>query len=112
VASNRFKVQMILRTSGSPSFVNALRVVGAGTANSGLFFFPPPADPNDWQVLIKVLNGCPLNNNWWVFYAATTNVEFQITVTDTQSGKVKTYYNPPNTAAAVVQDTGAIASCP
>jgi hypothetical protein len=87
-------------------------VVGAATANSGLFFFPPPAGADDWQVLIKVLNGCPINGNWWVFYAATTNVEFTITVTDTQSGRVKTYYNPPNTAAAVTQDTGAFATCP
>jgi hypothetical protein len=111
-SSNRYKVQMAIRPNGSVSFVNALRVVGANTANSGLFFFPPPADANDWQVLIKVLNGCPINNNWWVFYAATTNVEFTITVTDTQSGRVKTYYNPPNTAAAVTQDTGAFATCP
>ena len=81
----------------------------AGTANSGLFFF---SDPNDWQILVKVLNACALNNNFWVFFAATTDVEFELVVTEIPSGQVKTYFNPLGTPALPVQDTGAFATCP
>ena len=49
---------------------------------------------------------------YWVFFAAGTNVEFTVTVTDTQTGTVKTYSNPLNTAAPPVQDTSAFATCP
>ena len=54
----------------------------------------------------------PPFNHYWVFFAATTNVEFTTTVTDTQSGKVKVYFNPLNTSAPPVQDVNAFATCP
>jgi hypothetical protein len=64
-------------------------------------------------MLVKVLNACsPPFNRYWVFYAATTNVQFTLTVTDTQSNKVKVYFNPLNQAAAPLQDTDAFATCP
>jgi hypothetical protein len=63
-------------------------------------------------MLVKVLNACGLNQRYWVFYAATTNVEFTLTVTDTQTGKTKVYFNPINTPAPPVQDTSAFATCP
>lgn len=109
VLAGRFEVEMIWRAP--PGFPNpqAASVAPAGTAASGIFFFDNAAD---WQVLIKVLNGCSINQRYWVFYAATTNVEFTITVIDTQSGRVKTYANPFNTAAPPVQDAAAFASCP
>jgi hypothetical protein len=47
-----------------------------------------------------------------VFFAATTNVELHLTVTDTQTGKIKTYFNPLGTAAPPIQDTSAFATCP
>ena len=30
--------------------------------------------------MAKVLNGCSINNQWWVFSAATTNVFYQLYV--------------------------------
>ena len=47
-----------------------------------------------------------------MFYAATTNVEFTVTVTDTQTGAVKQYKNKLGQAAAPVLDTAAFATCP
>ena len=47
-----------------------------------------------------------------MFYAATTNLEFVMTVIDTQTGAVKVYHNPENTPALPVQDTSAFATCP
>ena len=34
------------------------------------------------------------------------------TVTDTQTGAVKVYFNPENNAAQPIQDTGAFSTCP
>jgi hypothetical protein len=62
--------------------------------------------------VIKVLNGCGVNNNYWVFAGGLTNVQVMLTVTDTQTGSVRTYTNPINTAFLPIQDTGAFATCP
>ncbi len=79
------------------------------TDNSGAFYF---LNPNNLEMLIKVLSGCPVNDRYWVFYAATTNVELTVTVTDTQNGSTKTYFNPLGTPAPPVQDTTAFDTCP
>ena len=34
------------------------------------------------------------NDYFWVFYGALSNVEYTLRVTDTQTGKTKTYFNP------------------
>ncbi|HEX9668095.1 MAG TPA: hypothetical protein VGC93_01305 [Thermoanaerobaculia bacterium] len=61
------------------------------TADTGYFWF---FDPANVEVVIKVLDGTPLNGKHWVFYGALSNVEYTLTVTDTATGKVKTYRNP------------------
>jgi plastocyanin len=89
---------------------------GAGTTvplpsnpNSGLFYF---FASNNIEMLVKVLNGCSLTSTYWVFFAATTNVQFTVTVVDVTTGKTKVYFNPLNQAATPVQDTQALATCP
>jgi streptogramin lyase len=81
----------------------------AGTADSGLFWFFGPAN---WELLIKVLNGCGVNGRVWVFAAASTDVAYTITVTDSQTGEQRQYTNPLGSAASAVTDTAAFASCP
>ncbi len=73
-----------------------------------LWFF----DPDNWEVLIKVLDACDYNNRYWVFFAATTNVELTVTVTDTEAGVVKQYTNDLGHPAAAITDTDAFATCP
>jgi len=108
-AGGRFQVEV--------SWVTGI-LVGKGTAvplpaapQSGLFYF---FDPSNIEMLVKVLNACvpALGNQFWVFYAATTNVQFTLTVIDTQSGRVQVYSNSPNQTAAPVQDTHAFSTCP
>jgi len=84
-------------------------VAPAGSVNSGIFYF---FNPNNWEMLIKILNGCPVNGRWWIFFAATTNVQFTVTVRDTLTGTTKSYFNPLGQAAEPVQDTAAFATCP
>jgi hypothetical protein len=93
-------------------------VTDCGSDNSGIFYF---FDEENWEMLFKVLNGCGVNDHYWVFFAATTDVEFTVRVTDTLTGFVKTYSksgeeieynNPLGHPANAVTDTGAFATCP
>jgi hypothetical protein len=80
------------------------------TDRAGLFWFFNEAN---LEMLLKMQNACaPPFNRFWVFFAATTNVEFTVTVTDTQTGESREYTNPLGQAAAPVQDTNAFATCP
>jgi hypothetical protein len=73
-----------------------------------LYFF----DPDNWEMLVKVLDACSFADRFWVFFAATTDVEFTLTVTDTETGAEKVYINPDRTPADAVTDTDAFATCP
>ena len=82
-----------------------------GLRDSGLFYF---FGEDNIEMLLKVLDACNLEgfNSYWVFYAATTNVEFTLTITDTANGATKVYGNALGNPAAPVLDTGAFMTCP
>ncbi|HEX2642375.1 MAG TPA: NBR1-Ig-like domain-containing protein [Thermoanaerobaculia bacterium] len=63
-----------------------------GTDQTGYFWF---FDPTNIELVVKTLDGRPLNNKFWVFYGALTDVEYWITVTDTVTGARKRYHNAP-----------------
>jgi plastocyanin len=107
-SSGRFQVKVAyVAPTGSGS---GTTVPLATIPDSGLFYF---FDAGNIEMLIKVLNACSAPfNHYWVFFAATTNVQFTVTVIDTTSGAVQTYFNPLNQPAAAVQDTSAFATCP
>ena len=109
VNNNRFQIEVDWRTATSSGPGQAVPIVGS--PDSGLFYF---FDASNLEMLIKVLNGCGLTGHprYWVFFAATTNVELGVTVTDTQNGQVKSYFNPLNRPVPPVQDTDAFATCP
>ena len=83
-------------------------VAHAGTNDSGMFWF---FDRNNWEVLVKVLDGCAVNGRAWVFAASTTNLGLTIRVTDTATGAVREYRNEPGTPAAAVTDAKAFEAC-
>lgn len=64
------------------------------------------------EVVLKVLDACPLNNEYWIFAGGLTNVAVMITVTDSSSGKFARYNNPQGTAFQPIQDTSALPVCP
>jgi len=64
------------------------------------------------EAVLKVLNGCGLNNEYWVFAGGLTNVHVVITVTDSITGASARYENPQDTAFQPIQDTSALAVCP
>jgi hypothetical protein len=108
LTGDRFRVQVEWETSGGDTGLAS--VVPVSADNSGLFWF---FAPDNWEMLVKVLDACAATDpHYWVFFAATTNVQFTVTVTDTQTGRVKTYVNPQGTSADAVTDTNAFATCP
>jgi chitodextrinase len=76
------------------------------TNDTGYFWF---FSSTNVEMVLKVLNGCGLNQKFWVFAGGLTNVKVDVTVTDTMTGVAKTYHNPQNTAFQPLQDTGAFA---
>jgi Calcineurin-like phosphoesterase len=87
----------------------AARVAGPAADASGLFWF---FSPQNWELLVKVLDGCAVNHRVWVFAAGTTNVAYTLTVTDTQTGKTARYENPLGRRSPAVTDTSAFDICP
>jgi hypothetical protein len=88
---------------------HAVQLDPVGLTRGGLFWFFSPDNP---EVLVKVLNGCAVNDHFWVYISAGTNVGFDVTVFDTdQFSATKTYTNPDLTPARPIQDVSALASC-
>jgi hypothetical protein len=86
---------------------------GLGTAvplssNSGYFWF---FSDTNIELIAKVLDGCSINSNFWVFAAGLTNVNVTMIVDDTATGSSNTYLNPQGQAYQPLQDTSAF-SCP
>jgi hypothetical protein len=67
------------------------------TSDTGAFWF---FDASNTEVMIKILDGRALNGHFWVFAGALSDVEYTITVTDTQTGKKKVYHNAPHQLAS------------
>ena len=76
----------------------------SGSSDSGLFWF---FSQDNWEMLVKVLDGCNLGGHHWVFASSTTTVAYELRVEDTQTGAVRFYRNPLGTAAPAITDTAA-----
>jgi hypothetical protein len=73
------------------------------SGDTGYFWF---FGPENVEVVLKVLDGRLVNGKFWVFYGALSNVEYTLTVVDTETGAGKTYANPSGRLASVA-DTAA-----
>lgn len=80
------------------------RVPNNSDTSALLWFF----EPDNWEMLIKVIDGCSFNGHHWVFVAATTDVAYTLTVTDTLLGTERVYANPLGVASPAITDTVAL----
>ncbi|HEV2845032.1 MAG TPA: vanadium-dependent haloperoxidase [Thermoanaerobaculia bacterium] len=99
----RFKVQATWRSKTNHGPAQVL----SQTGDSGQFFF---FDDDNLELVVKVLNGCGVNQQYWVFASGLTDVEVLLTVTDTETGHSRQYFNPLGTTFAPVADASAF-SC-
>ena len=79
------------------------------TGDTGYFWF---FTANNVEMVVKVVNGCAVDSSYWTFAGGLTDVNVVMTVTDTQTGTIRTYSNPQSTAFQPIQDTSAFPSCP
>lgn len=103
--NGRFKVEVTFQASGSNGTGHPVQL----TSDTGYFWF---FNASNVEFLIKVLNGCGLNNRYWVFAGGLTNVRVDVTVTDTATGATRKYANPQGKPFQPIQDTNAFATCP
>jgi len=98
--NSRFRISLSWKAQGGQGAGQAVPL----TADTGTFWF---FQPSNVEVVVKVLDGRALNGHFWVFYGALTNVEYELTVVDTQTGQQVTYKNPAGRMASV-GDTSAL----
>jgi len=73
-------------------------VPSATSDNTAIFYY---FDTGNWELLLKVLDGCAINDHFWVFGGAATNVKYQIKVTDLVTDEVWIYDNPQRRVRAI-----------
>jgi hypothetical protein len=97
----RFEVRVSWQVAG----------LGAGTGtgvplatgdDSGTFWF---FSPDEVELALKILDGRAINGNFWVYYGALSDVEYDVAITDTVSGATKSYHNPAGRLASVADTT-------
>jgi hypothetical protein len=107
VGNGRFSVSADWTTpDGLSGHGNATKL----TNDSGYFWF---FESSNTELVVKVLNGCGIDNAYWVFAAGLTNVEVVLNVRDEATGANYTNTNPQGTAYVPIQATAAFpTSCP
>lgn len=98
----RFAVEVEWWTTAGDA--GAGRVVFTARNDSGIFRF---FDSDNWEVLVKVLDGCPVNGHAWVFTGGTTDLGYRVRVTDTVTDEIRDYRNEPGRPARATTDTTA-----
>lgn len=74
------------------------------TDDTALFSF---YGPQHFDLAVKVLEGCPVNNKIWVFAALPTDSGLVLTVEDTSNAFIRQYVSAAAAAAAPIVDTSA-----
>lgn len=107
LAGDRFQVRVRWRDQQNQTGYGKTKEINSD--NSVLFWF---FNADNVELLVKVLDACGLNQRYWVYGAASTDVEYTIEVIDRERGDVvKTYFNPLGTASPAITDSQAFATC-
>jgi hypothetical protein len=98
--ASRFQLSANWTTATSSGVGHAVQL----TPDTGYFWF---FNPNNVELIVKVLNGCSINNHYWVFAGGLTNVKVDLSGLDSESGALWRGSNPANTPFNPIQDTAA-----
>jgi hypothetical protein len=61
------------------------------TNQSGTFWF---FNADNVELIVKAIDANGVNGNFWIFYGALSDREYEIAATNTQTGEAAVYYNP------------------
>jgi hypothetical protein len=95
LGNGRFSVQVAWRDPRHGTTGNG--VAAPLTDDTGAFWF---FAPENLELMVKVLDGRPVNGHFWVFFGSLSDVEYTLAVTDLATGAMRTYHNPPFTLAS------------
>ncbi len=81
------------------------------SADSALFYF---FSKDNWELMVKVLDGCAINGHLWVYAAASTDVGYTLRVKDRFGGRAtREYVHPAGPPAPALTDGEAfVCPCP
>ena len=78
---------------------------GNGTGQvSGLFYF---LKITNWELMMKVLDGCGINDHYWVFAGMMTNLEYKLDIWQHSTNERLVISNPPGNIPVSVANTSA-----
>ncbi len=98
------RYEATLEWTKSDGEVGTARVARPRTRDSGLFYF---FSYNNWEVLLKVLDGCAVNGHHWVYAASATDLGLKLVVRDTVSGQERMWTKDPGRPAPAITASGA-----
>lgn len=79
------------------------------TADTGAFWFFSAAN---LETFVKVLDGCAVNQHFWVYTGGLTDLGVTLTVEDTLSGASAVFESPLGAPFRTVADVAALTGCP
>ena len=96
----RFRVELVWTDAqGKPQAGQAKSL----TADTGYFRF---SDPAKVDLILKTLDARSLRGRFWVFFGGLSDAAYTIKVTDTVTGRTRTYSNPLGELASVGDTRG------
>jgi hypothetical protein len=105
LGDGRFSVRVDWRST--PTTAGDGAPIPLNEQSGGFSFF----EPENQELLVKVLPACGVNGHHWVFAAAATDLEYVLKVTDHQTDVTRTYFNPLRSPGRATRDIEAFA-CP
>lgn len=91
----------------APTFTGGGTAIELGRDSAGFWFF----SPDNVEVVVKVLDGCAINDAAWIFVGGVTDLEVTVTVVDTWTGRTRRYFNPGGRPFTAIRDVHAFANC-
>jgi hypothetical protein len=110
LVGGRFEVKVGWQraTSSGPAQVMKFGGQRAETNESAFFWF---FSQSNFEIGLKILNACGINQKYWVFISGLTNQGWTVYIRDTVTGTVKTYSNPLGHLTSTTADTSSGLSC-
>ena len=106
LGGGRFKVEVTF--TGHDGVEGEAQVIPYGS-KSGIFWF---FNQDTIEMHMKLIDACDFNGAYWVFAAASTDVEYSLFVTDMETMEIRGYQNMSGNSASAVTDTSAFLTCP
>jgi hypothetical protein len=106
----RFEAKVEWQTASTSGVAQVMSFGGQRAENGDSSFFWFFTSTN-FEMGLKILNACGLNNKFWVFISGLTDQGWTVSLRDTATGATKTYSNAVGHLTSTTADTAAL-SCP